>query len=123
MSFNRSIVNSQFLSGFNVSRSDVYTVSVGGKVRLDVGRVAVIDEARIIATQDVTIQPRIDVSHIKQSLAKHFRLDIQYSQIEIKVQAGRESLDGCTFGNRFRREQAKSVNGTPVNTCLNQEHQ
>src|SRR5215472_14893585 len=103
--FNDSIVESQFLAGFDVSCGEIDAVAILCWINSDVGRVAVIDEAIVIATKNEAATPGINVSVVQHRRAKVSRLHLECPGIEVKVKSRRElpdtriSLDGLCCKN------------------------
>lgn len=68
-----------------------------------------IDEARIVAAENVAIQPRVDISVVQQPLAPQPGQPFDFRRSTLQVEARREASDFLAPADRFGGEEPEAV--------------
>src|SRR6516162_3045674 len=117
--FNYSVVDRQFLAGLDISRGEINAVGIFGWIGAHVGRVAVIDEAIVIATKNEPVTPGINISIVEHRRPKVSWLLFECTWIEIEVKSGRELPDTRIRLDGLQSKDPQPVNGTPIDPYWN----
>jgi hypothetical protein len=83
LAFDNSVVDGEFFASLDVSCREIDAVDLFPWINSDVGRVAVIYEAIIIAAKNKSVTPRIDVSVVQHGFTEVSWLLFECAWIEI----------------------------------------
>lgn len=117
-----AVVDGQLLAGGDVAGGDVDPVGIGGKVDVQVGRVAVVDEPRVVTAEDEPVQPSIDVAVVLEDAAEMVGLAVEDRRIEIEIESRRETPDRRSAGDGGDGEDAQPVDRALRETDGNEQH-
>jgi hypothetical protein len=112
--FDNSIVDGEFFASLDVSRCEIDAVELFFWINSDVGRVAVIYEAIIVAAKNKSVTPGIDVSVVQHGFTEVSWLLFECTWIEVQVKSGREAPDTRVRLNRLRSKNPNPVYRTPI---------
>jgi hypothetical protein len=87
--FNEAVVNGDLGAGWDIGHRDIDSVVLQSEVRAKIGGHAVIDKPGVIATQDIPMQPSVDVPIVQQALPNNRGLLLETLRIEIQIESQR----------------------------------
>jgi hypothetical protein len=81
--FDNSIVDREFFASVDVSCREIDAIDIVPRINSDVGRIAVIYEAIIIAAKDKAVTPGIDVPVVKHGFTEVSWLQFECTWIDV----------------------------------------
>src|SRR5690606_37389152 len=109
-------------SGIDLTRSNVHAIAIVREVGTDIRSIVMVDEPGVVATKNVPIHSRIDITVVKQRLAKEGWLRPYHRRIEIEIKARSESPDRGTLGDRLDGKQPQSMDWAAIDPRSDQQH-